>query len=264
MGTVYKPTFTKPLLANAELITSKGETFARVKAPKGRVVAYPVTTGKDGSQRIVVESGTYVAKYRDGSGLVHTVSTGCRDEGAARSVLNELERRSELVKAGVMTAGEDRIADHAATPIAEHFKAYMTHLQSQGVTAKHISETTRIVEGISQECGFTLLRDIQQDTFESWLAEKLNKGAGAKTRNTDLQSLRGFSRWCVKTHRFSTDPLRDVVKADEKSDRRRQRRAMTEAELVKLLHVARWRPLAEFGPESVKTDAEDVRSKRGT
>ena len=39
---------------------------------------------------------------------------------------------------------------------------------------------------------------------------------------------------------------------------------MTTAELLKLLHVARWRPLAEFGRESVKKDAEDVRSKRGT
>ena len=74
-----------------------------------------MTTGKDGSQRIVVESGTYVAKYRDGSGLVHTVSTGCRDEGAARSVLGELERRAELVKSGVMTACEDAIAEHRST-----------------------------------------------------------------------------------------------------------------------------------------------------
>ena len=68
MGTVYKPTFTKPLPSNGELFRSKGETFARVKPPKGRAVTYRVTTGKDGSQRIVVESGTYIAKYRDGSG----------------------------------------------------------------------------------------------------------------------------------------------------------------------------------------------------
>ena len=110
MGTVYKPTCTKPLPS------------------KGRAVTYPVTTGKYGSQRIVVESGTYVAKYRDGAGLVHTVSTGCRDEGAARAVLGELERRAELVKSGVITAGEDRIADHAATPLVDHFDDYLTSL----------------------------------------------------------------------------------------------------------------------------------------
>ena len=149
-----------------------------------------------------------------------------------------------------MTAAEDRISEHAATPLAGHFAVYLTHLQARGVTAKHISETTRIVEGICRECGFTLLRDIQRDIFEGWLVEKLNRGAGARTRNTDLQSLRSFTRWCVKTNRLSTDPLRDVAKADEKSDPRRQRRAMTEDELKRLLFVARWRPLAEFGRKS--------------
>ena len=49
----------------------KGETFGKVKPPKGRAVTYPVTTGKDGSQRIVVTSATFVAKFRDGSGIIH-------------------------------------------------------------------------------------------------------------------------------------------------------------------------------------------------
>ena len=39
---------------------------------------------------------------------------------------------------------------------------------------------------------------------------------------------------------------------------------MTEVELHKLLHVARWRPLAEFGRESVSKNAAEVCSKRGT
>ena len=119
------------------LSESKGEAFARVNPPKGRAITYRVTTGKDGSQRIVVESGTYVAKYRDGSGLVHTVSTGCRDEGAARSVLAELERRSKLAKSGVMTVAEDKIADRQATPLADHFEAYLQHLEGAGNSILH-------------------------------------------------------------------------------------------------------------------------------
>ena len=69
MGSIRKKTFTKPLPLHAEVVVVKGATFAKVKPPKGRAVTYRMTTGKDGSQRIVVESGTYVAKYRDGSGL---------------------------------------------------------------------------------------------------------------------------------------------------------------------------------------------------
>lgn len=47
-----------------------------------------------------------------GSGLVCKDSTGCRDEGAARSVLSKLERRAELAKAEVLSKGETAMADH--------------------------------------------------------------------------------------------------------------------------------------------------------
>ncbi len=264
MGTVYKPTFTKPLPSNGELFTSKGETFARVKPLKGRAVTYPVTTGKDGSQRIVVESGTYVAKYRDGSGLVHTVSTGCRDEGAARSVLGELERRSELVKSGVLTAGEDRIADHAATPLVDHFAAYLTSLRAGGKSPRHITDTERLATRVFDECEFKSLRDFDTSRLESWLATCLAEGMAARTRNSYLQAVNGFCGWCIRSKRLASNPLKGIAKADITSDRRLTRRAMTEVELHKLLHVARWRPLAEFGRESVRKDSEDVHSKRGT
>ena len=66
MGTVYKKTATKPLPAGAELLTKHGERFARWKPSKGKTRTAPVTTGRDGTERIVVTAGTYLAKYRDG------------------------------------------------------------------------------------------------------------------------------------------------------------------------------------------------------
>jgi integrase len=45
--------------------------------------------------------------------------------------------------------------------------------------------------------------------------------------------------------RLLTNPLATVPKADEAADVRRQRRALTEAELVRLLAVARQRPLLD-------------------
>jgi hypothetical protein len=47
--------------------------------------------------------------------------------------------------------------------------------------------------------------------------------------------------------RLSSNPFKGVPKADEKADprRRRRRRSMTEAELVRLLDVARRRPLLD-------------------
>src|SRR5947207_13876290 len=118
MGTVYKPTATKPLPLGAEAFVRKGQRFARWKDRKGKARTAPLTEGKDGSDRIVIESSRYVAKYRDGAGVVQVVPTGCPDEQAARRVLGDLERRAELLRAGVMTAAESAVADHQATSLA--------------------------------------------------------------------------------------------------------------------------------------------------
>ena len=61
----YRKTFTKPLPASAEIFTRKGERFARWKDGRGKTRTAPLTTGRDGSDRIVGEAATYTAKYRE-------------------------------------------------------------------------------------------------------------------------------------------------------------------------------------------------------
>src|SRR5262245_28294042 len=67
----------------------------------------------------------------------------------------------------------------------------------------------------------------------------------AKTRNAYRCALVTFCNWCVATNRLAANPFRAIPKANEKADRRRQRRAMDEAELTRILAVARQRPLLE-------------------
>ncbi len=256
MGTVYRETYTKPLPAGAELFTKSGERFARWKPAKGKTRTAPVTEGQDGTGRIVVTAGTYVAKFRDGDGLICKVSTGCRDEDAARSVLGKLERRAELVKSEVLSKGESAMADHQATPIADHFAAYLNHVRAKGATADHVADLKRKAKRLFAGCGIGTLRDIDAEMLESWLTERQAEGMAARTRNTYLQAVRGFCKWCIQTERLALNPLARITKADEKSDRRRQRRSMTEAELVKLLQVARMRPLAEYGRKTTRPDED--------
>lgn len=67
----------------------------------------------------------------------------------------------------------------------------------------------------------------------------------------------GFANWCVRQKRLLVNLFNDVPKLDASAKPGRKRRAMTEAELLKLLHVARWRPLAEFGRLSKKPDENE-------
>src|SRR5262249_40821860 len=118
------------------MFTRAGQRMARWKDAKGKTRTAEVTIGTDGSQRLIIESPVYIAKYRDGQQNIVEKSTGCRDETAARSVLHELERRAELVKSKVLTTEEDKIADHQPTGLELHFDAYKEHQQAKGVVPR--------------------------------------------------------------------------------------------------------------------------------
>jgi hypothetical protein len=136
MGSVFKKTVTRPLPTGTEFVTRQGVRLARWKDAKGKVRTAPVTTGRDGSERLRDESSTYFARYRDGDGVVVEAPTGCRDESAARQVLADLERRAERVRAGLLTPAEARTAEQLAKPIRDHVAAFAAGLEASGATPK--------------------------------------------------------------------------------------------------------------------------------
>ncbi|MBI5759047.1 MAG: hypothetical protein HZA46_11075 [Planctomycetales bacterium] len=216
MGTVYKKIIARQLPTGAELFTRHGERSAKWKTAKGKARTAKVTTGNDGSDRLLVEGGTYFAKFRNGAGIVRKVPTGCRDETAARRVLRDLERRAELVKAGVMTNIEDAAADFQTQPLETHLAAYAMHLESSGVSEQYRVEAIRRVERVVDDCEFRQLADLNRHRVERWLlgiarprlvGEKLQPGTSARTRNSYRTDLAGFCNWCIQAGRLTSNPF---------------------------------------------------------
>jgi hypothetical protein len=253
-GKSQKKTYTKELPQNAELFEKKGQQFARWKDRRDKKQTAKVTTGRDGTLRIVCESGKWTAKYRDGDGRLREFNTGCKDRGAAQSILTRLERQAELVKGGVMSASEDLIAGHSAKPIAEHFEAYREHRVTKELNSARIKTTQSRLKRLADECGFRRLSDLSSESLTRWLGQQLAVGMGAGTRNEYRQEMMGFANWCVRSGRLTVNPFNDVPRANAKADRRRQRRALAESELERLMYVGRWRPLAEYGRKTVRPD----------
>jgi integrase len=77
------------------------------------------------------------------------------------------------------------------------------------------------------------------------LTVQAEDGIGAARRNKIRGTWVSLCNWAVRTGRLLTNPLATVAKADEAADVRRQRRALTEDELLRLLAVARQRPLLD-------------------
>jgi len=247
VGTVFKKVFTKPLPAEVEFFTREGLRYARWKDAKGKTRKALVTASKDGKPRIQIEAKTYTAKYRDGGGIVREVSTGCRDEQAARSVLADLERQAERIRTKIITKQEADMLLHHQTAIDDHRADYLAHLESNGCCQMHRDNVGRQLKRLFDECHFTNLSDMDRHAVEIWLNAKVSAGMGARTRNTYLTALIAFGNWCADPNvgRMINNPFTRMAKANEKADRRRQRRSMNEPELVSLLDVARRRPLLD-------------------
>ena len=124
MAYLYRPTYTKPIPAGAELFTARASDSPAGPTAGARRKTAKVTTTDAGANRLVFTSPFWRCRYRDGTGVVRDVPTGCRDEVAAQGVANELQRRAELVKAGTIKPAEDAAADHQGTPLAKHLDAY--------------------------------------------------------------------------------------------------------------------------------------------
>jgi integrase len=286
MGTVFKPFVTRPLPEGAQVVTRAGKRVAVWTDASGKKRQAPVTAGD--MPRLRKRASTYTAQFKDGAGVVRRVPTGCKSLDAARAALAELEARAEKVRAGIVTAAEAAVADHADTPVVEHAAAYVDALarkRGKGahrtVAPRHVTNVTHTLRLAVAACGFRRLRDLHRDAVERWVHRLLElpdddvlDAAGvvvtpgrpaARTINARLATLTAWGNWLVESGRLAANPFARLRKLDEADDVRRQRRALTADELRRLLTVARLRPIAEFGRPTVRiVDATRPAKSRAT
>ena len=74
---------------------------------------------------------------------------------------------------------------------------------------------------------------------QSFLAELRDEGKSIQTSNHYLRAIKQLTRWMVKDRRAHDDPLAFVAMLNVSTDRRHDRRPLTEAEFTALLNAAR-------------------------
>jgi integrase len=247
---VFKKSYTKPLPEGAELFERKKENWARWKDTLGRKREGKLTA--DGGN-VLMESDTWTAKYRDASGKLITRSTGCKTKDGALRMLADWEALTEKVKCGVLTQAETYVAGWTSQYLERHIVDYKCHLSARGTTERHIEDRETQLTRVFAECDFRRLCDLNRESFEHWINQQSKgntakgqkgKTMGAARRNVYHAALVAFCNWAVDAKRLTVNPFAGMHKANERADKRHQRRALTEEELVKLLDAAQRRPLA--------------------
>ncbi|MCH7596861.1 MAG: site-specific integrase [Planctomycetes bacterium] len=262
MGMIFRKQYTMPIPPGAEITGRDGQRIARWRLRNGQLRSAEIVDCKDCKVRVRGKSRSYMARYRDGSGEIVEVPTGCKDEVAARAVLTRLERQAELVRSGILTPAQVDAAGHANLPLSRHLDAYVRHLQAKGCDLRRIAMVRRRLERVAHDCRFSKLNKMSAGPIDQWLVQQADAGLGAATRNSYREALVCFGNWCRRTHRLTQNPFADVPRADQNADRRHQRRALTVAELIRLLKVARLRPLAEQGRKIIPVEVKPERPPR--
>lgn len=117
------------------------------------------------------------------------------------------------------------------------------HARSGGaesrVTDKQTGEATRQIEKMAEACKWKLISDTTATGALEFLGELRRQGRAAQTYNHYLKSAKQFTRWLVRDRRTHTDPLAHLSKLNVSTDRRHDRRALSDDEFTRLIEAAR-------------------------
>ena len=239
MSSIFRNQWTKPLPASATIRTKGARRVAewtsRGKTHRGEVVG----------NRVCIESLTYWARWKDADGRLHRADTECRDESNARRWLSDRIGEVERERLGIVTPADRRVAGHSKAKLSEHLDAFIDSMSASGRAECHRKTTRRCIERVAEAKAWRCLADFDRSGMEGWLAERARSGASARSRNAHLVAIRSLLNWAVRVDRLRINQLIGIPHASERADRRRVRRALSEAELAALFNAAAERPLAE-------------------
>jgi len=182
--------------------------------------------------------GPYIVAWVDHSGRRREKSSRTTDKRAAERIAAQLEADAALRREGVVDARADRYAEAGRRPLTEHLDEYEAHLRHVGRSERHVGQVSQTLGHIADGAGASRLGDLTLDSVEAHLGGLREAGRSARTVNYARAAAVAFMGWCEQTARVERNELKRLERLDEQRDRRRPRRALTDAEIGRLLVVA--------------------------
>ena len=187
----------------------------------------------------------WLFKFKNAQGLWES-RVGCTDKTKTQQLADKLEADSNLEREGVIDPRESRHRVQRRRSLSEHLGEYHAVLIARGAPrkknqVKHADSTRTYINWIFSETGATRIDDLIPSSVLQAIAKLRANGRSARTCNAYITAIKSFTRWLWKEGRTPVDELAHLEKLNETSDRRRVRRALDPAGLVRLFDAA------EFG-----------------
>jgi integrase len=180
----------------------------------------------------------------DGDDKVRDIALKVSDRQVAQQKLNEIVRELEHEAAGLMPAKLERVA--AQCPLLDLVTEYVNELTVLGRSEDHLRHVDKRLRKLVRECLWTKLADVTPAAFQTW--RKAQSGKAPKTLNEYLAVLSAFWTWLRRQGRVPANPFELVERADTRGKEVCKRRALSDADVVRLLQAAGKNDLAYMLP----------------
>ena len=206
-----------------------------------------VTEPKTG-ERVKAKSKKWWGRYRDASGVERRKPLAA-DKTAAQAMLNEILRKVEREKAGLIDPTEEQ----RKRPLSDHAADFKRYLKNKDVTPAQVQSATSQLRCMIDANKWKLIGDILASGALDFLGKLRDVGKSAQTYNHYLKSAKQFTRWLVRDRRTLVDPLAHLSKLNVSTDRRHDRRALSIEEFTLLIEAAHYgKPIETIsGPDRV-------------
>jgi excisionase family DNA binding protein len=122
-----------------------------------------VPKGTPGARKAREESAKWYGRV---PGAVQPVPL-CANKTAAQIMLNELVKKAELAKVGVV----DPYEKARARPLLDHVKDFKAALEAKGDDPRHVALVVSRLKALLQGCGFVFLADLDGSRVQNWLLD---------------------------------------------------------------------------------------------
>ena len=195
----------------------------------------PVTvTDPATGQKIKGKSRKWWGQYKDAHERLKRVPLAI-DKTAAQAMLNQIVQRVEREKAGLVDPTEEQ----RKRPLTEHLREFESYLRNKGVSDKQVVEAVAKLRRLVAARKWRGSATSRPAATLEFLGQLRRDGLSAQTYNHYLTAIKQFTRWLVRDRRTPIDPLVHLSRLNVRTDRRHDRRALSQEEFARLVEAAR-------------------------
>jgi len=196
-------------------------------------------TGKlSKSGKVSIQANTWTAQYTDETGKVRRVSTKTSNRSEAEKILARYETDIDRIRAGIATREELTHVEARKVTLDEALERFRTKMVATGCTQQHINLTLQRVFQFCCETGIDALAQLRRETVERWLANEVQKKILTPSSiNHYLTAVKSFVKYLTDISLLPKNPLTSIKKLNQEVGQRKQRRALTEEEIERLLRA---------------------------